>query len=208
MFHIYIETNVENSIIELRKFNFVYRILKIKLLSIKYSIKIRVHFPQTISIFANNMQKLNLPEYQYQIRTINDRTEIFDSFRKRYIVLTPEEWVRQNFLHFLISKKGYPISLISVEKGLKVNTMQRRFDAVIFDSSASPRVLIEFKAPKVKISQETFDQAARYNLSLKVDFLIISNGLEHFCCHVDLDKNSINFLKDIPDYQEINTVNG
>lgn len=154
------------------------------------------------------MIKLNLPEYQFNIRNIGKKSEIYDAFRKRFIVLTPEEWVRQNFLMFLVNEKHFPKSIISVEKGLKVNGMQKRFDIVVFDDNANPRLLVECKAPDVKITQDTFDQAARYNITLNVDYLIVTNGLNHFCCFVDHLSKSISFLTEIPDYQQIKLNNG
>ncbi|OIP01103.1 MAG: restriction endonuclease subunit R [Bacteroidetes bacterium CG2_30_33_31] len=150
------------------------------------------------------MIKLNLPEYQLNIRNNSHKEEVFDSIRKKYVALTPEEWVRQNFILYLTNEKKYPASLITVEKGLKLNSTYKRADIVIFDSKAHARIIVECKAPKVKITQETFNQAARYNITLKVDYLIITNGLNHYCCRINLEDKSINFLKDIPDYKDIN----
>lgn len=150
------------------------------------------------------MQKLNLPEYQHNIRINGDKADIFDSIRKKYIALTPEEWVRQNFIQFLILEKGYPASLMAVEKGLKVNNMFRRTDIVLYNTLGKALMIVECKAPEVRISQETFDQAARYNLSLKVKYLAITNGLQHFCCQVNFQSQSIDFLQEIPNYKEIN----
>lgn len=150
------------------------------------------------------MQKLNLPEYQHNIRINGDKADIFDSIRKKYIALTPEEWVRQNFIQFLILEKGYPASLMAVEKGLKVNNMFRRTDIVLYNTLGEALMIVECKAPEVRISQETFDQAARYNLSLKVKYLAITNGLQHFCCQVNFQSQSIDFLQEIPNYKEIN----
>lgn len=150
------------------------------------------------------MQKLNLPEYQHNIRINGDKADIFDSIRKKYIALTPEEWVRQNFIQFLILEKGYPATLMAVEKGLKVNNMFRRTDIVLYNTLGKALMIVECKAPEVRISQETFDQAARYNLSLKVKYLAITNGLQHFCCQVNFQSQSIDFLQEIPNYKEIN----
>lgn len=154
------------------------------------------------------MYKLNLPEYQQKLRKNNLRNEIYDPFRKKYIALTPEEWVRQNFLQYLINEKSFPASLVKVEKGLKVNNLAKRFDIVIYDATAQPRLLVECKAPEIKISQDTFDQAARYNLSLGVDYLIITNGMNHYCCKINFTSKSIEFLNDIPNYQQLNLKNG
>ena len=150
------------------------------------------------------MQPLNLPESPLKTRVNKDgKTEVFDVIRKKYVALQPEEWVRQQFIGFLIEHKNYPASLIAIEKGLKINQLQKRFDAVVFDRNGSPLVLIEFKAPNVKLSEKTFSQVAAYNLKMKVKYLIISNGLTHYCCRMDYKNNSFQFLKDIPDYEAI-----
>ncbi|RLD45144.1 MAG: restriction endonuclease subunit R [Bacteroidetes bacterium] len=150
------------------------------------------------------MQPLNLPEYPIKTR-INEggKTEVFDTIRKKYVVLQPEEWVRQQFIGFLIHHKNYPASLIGIEKGLKVNQLQKRFDAVAFDKKGNPVVLIEFKAPSIKLTEKTFSQVAAYNLKMRVKYLIISNGLKHYCCKMDYENSSYQFLKDIPDYETI-----
>ena len=148
--------------------------------------------------------KLNLPEYNFRIRKDeNQKDEIFDELRKKFIVLTPEEWVRQNFLKFLREDKKYPDSLIAVEKGITVNTMKKRFDAVVYNKLGNPEVLIEFKAPGIKLDQKVMEQISRYNLSLNVRYLIVSNGLTHYCCLVEKETNSISFLKEIPDYNKL-----
>jgi len=150
------------------------------------------------------MQPLNIPEYPIKTRINEDgKTEVFDTIRKKYLVLQPEEWVRQQFIGFLIQHKNYPASLISIEKGLKVNQLQKRFDAVIFDRNGNPLVLIEFKAPSIKLTEKTFSQVAAYNLKMRVKYLIISNGLKHYCCKMDYENSSYQFLKDIPDYEAI-----
>jgi len=148
--------------------------------------------------------QLNLPEFEIKTRkTETGKTEVFDAIRKKYIVLTPEEWVRQHFLNYLINIKGYPSSLIAVEKGLTLNQMQKRFDAVIYDTKRKPLVLIEFKSPKVKLDQKTFDQVSRYNLKMKVNYLMVSNGLIHYCCRMDYEKQKFIFLKEIPAFVEL-----
>jgi hypothetical protein len=149
------------------------------------------------------MQKLNLPEYSFKIRTAAGKTSIFDSLRKKYVRLTPEEWVRQNFVQFLIAEKKYSPSLIAVEAGVKVNNNPQRADLVIFDRSGNPLLVAEFKAPEIKISQQTFDQIARYNMQLKVPFLIVSNGMEHYCCRINYIEKSYAFLPEIPDFTAI-----
>lgn len=147
------------------------------------------------------MEKLNLPSYPIKLKEEKGKQYIFDSIRKKYLMLTPEEWVRQNFIQFLIQEKKYPEGLISIEKGLKLNELQKRVDALVYKNS-DPLVLIEFKAPKVKISQEVFEQIGRYNSIFKVPYLIVSNGLEHYCAKINFKANSFEFLKDIPNYKE------
>jgi len=149
------------------------------------------------------MQKLNLPEYSFKFKTNEGKDYIFDSLRKKYIRLTPEEWVRQNFVQFLIVEKKYPGSLIVLEAGVKVNNNPQRADLLVFDRSGNPALAAEFKAPEIKISQFTFDQIVRYNMQLKVKFLIVSNGMEHYCCRINYGENTYAFLPEIPDFQTI-----
>jgi len=146
---------------------------------------------------------LNLPHKELILRKQEGKTEVFDSLRKKWIVLTPEEEVRQQFVHFLMEEKHYPAGLLAIEYSLKVNSMKRRADVVAFDGFGHPLLLVECKAPSVKINQEVFDQIARYNLSMKVDYLIITNGLKHYCCQMDMKNQRYYFLEDIPDYQQI-----
>ena len=148
--------------------------------------------------------QLNLPKYQFKTRrNENGSEEIFDPLRKKYLIKTPEEWVRLHFIQFLIFEKNYPESLISVEKGLTINKMKKRFDAVVFDNNGNPKVLIEFKAPDIKINQQVFDQISNYNTQLKVRYLIVSNGLRHYCCKFDDELKKWTFLTTIPDFQDI-----
>jgi len=149
------------------------------------------------------MQKLNLPEYSFKIKTKEGKSYLFDTLRKKYVRLTPEEWVRQNFVQFLIVEKKYSVSLIVVEAGVKVNKNSQRADLVVFDRSGNPALVAEFKAPEVKINQQTFDQIVRYNMQLKVKFLIVSNGLEHFCCQINYSDNSYMYLAEIPDFSAL-----
>ena len=139
------------------------------------------------------MQELNLPKYPIKIKEEKGERYIFDTIRKKYLKLQPEEWVRQNFIQYLIQEKSYPASLIEIEKGLKVNTLQKRADVVINSPLGKPLVLIECKAPKVKITQETFEQVARYNTVFKVPYLIVTNGLTHYCCAINFKNNSFDF---------------
>lgn len=146
------------------------------------------------------MQELNLPKYQFKFKEVAEKIQIFDTFRKKYVVLTPEEWVRQNFIQYLVEEKKYPASLIAVEAGLKYNEMQKRADVLIYDKQGSPLLLVECKAPEVKLTQDTFDQVARYNMIFKVTYLVVTNGLDHFCCKMDYSTNSYHFLQEIPDF--------
>ncbi len=147
------------------------------------------------------MQLLNLPSYQFKIKESDGRVQIFDAIRKKYLVLTPEEWVRQNFLQFLIQEKKIPASLIAIEAGLKYNQLQKRTDVLVYDKLGSPYLMVECKAPEVKISQDTFDQIARYNMAFKVRYLVVTNGLQHFCCHMDYEENTYQFLEQIPIFE-------
>lgn len=149
------------------------------------------------------MLELNLPPFEKKIIQNGDKAQIFDVIRKRYVALTPEEWVRQHFVHFLIEQKGYPLSHMSNEQQVKLNGMSRRCDTVLYDSSLQPLLIAEYKAPNIQITQKTFDQICRYNIVLKVKYLIVSNGMRHFCCKVDYDNNSYTFLPDIPAYEEL-----
>jgi hypothetical protein len=146
------------------------------------------------------VQKLNLPAYDFHYRTEEGRQFVLDIFRKRYIHFTPEEEVRQRFARYLVEEKQYPASLIQTEYSLKVNEMKRRCDILIHKPAGKPAVLVECKAPGIKISRETFDQAARYNMAFRVKYLMVTNGLKHYCCYLDFEQQKVNFLEEIPDY--------
>ncbi|MGK0235753.1 MAG: hypothetical protein ACI9EK_002293 [Psychroserpens sp.] len=146
------------------------------------------------------MQKLNLPTYNFKFKSSENKTLIFDKLRKKYMVLTPEEWVRQHFVYFLIEEKKYPISLIALEKQLTINNRKKRTDILVFNTAGNPEIIVECKAPSIKITQATFDQIARYNLKLKATYLIVTNGLEHFYCKMDFENETYIFLKEVPDY--------
>ncbi len=152
------------------------------------------------------MQQLNLPIYRQKTKIDGDKKLIFDIIRKKYVALTPEEWVRQNFIHYLINERNYPASLIAVEMTLKVNTVTKRCDIALFDNTGNPIVIVECKATDVKINQKTFEQIANYNIKLRVDYLIVTNGIDHYCCKIDYESNSFRFLKDIPYYKKISTM--
>ncbi|CAM1349501.1 type I restriction enzyme HsdR N-terminal domain-containing protein [Tenacibaculum crassostreae] len=146
------------------------------------------------------MQKLNLPSYTFKLKSNENKTLIFDNLRKKYVVLTPEEWVRQHFAQWMIQEKNYPISLIAIEKQLVINNLKKRTDIVVFSSEGHPNIIVECKAPHIKITQDTFDQIARYNLKLNANFLIVTNGLQHFFCKLDKENETYVFLRDIPEY--------
>ncbi|RLD43276.1 MAG: restriction endonuclease subunit R [Bacteroidetes bacterium] len=150
------------------------------------------------------MEKLNLPEFKYRTRVNSkDKTEIFDIIRKKYIVLTPEENVRQNFIHYLLKFKAFPASLMAVEKGLKVNTKIKRTDIVQYNTDGKAILIVECKAPHIKINENTFAQAAMYNMEMKVDYLIMTNGLNHYCGKIDYTKQSMEYLPEIPNFKEL-----
>jgi len=149
------------------------------------------------------MLQLNLPEYNFRIKRLDEKLLIFDTQRKRYVSLTPEEWVRQHFIRFLIEEKGYPGAYLAIEKQLSMNGMKKRCDAILYNNDALPILIIELKAPTVPITQATFDQVAVYNAKLKVDFFIISNGIEHYCCKVDTLNSQYKFFPEIPNYSEL-----
>ncbi|MCF6349651.1 MAG: type I restriction enzyme HsdR N-terminal domain-containing protein [Flavobacteriaceae bacterium] len=149
------------------------------------------------------MYKLNLPSYSFKVTKKGGKHYIYDEFRKKNIVLTPEEWVRQHYLQFLVQEKKYPKSLIAVEKELKINSRSlgnKRFDILVFNNKGKHEIIVECKSPKIKISQDTFDQIARYNLQLNATYLIVTNGLEHYYCKMNFEKQAYNFLKNIPNY--------
>ncbi|ATA73612.1 MULTISPECIES: type I restriction enzyme HsdR N-terminal domain-containing protein [Capnocytophaga] len=149
------------------------------------------------------MEKLNFNDYSFRIKEVDSKRFIFDEIRRKFVVLQPEEWVRQHVIRYLIQEKGYPISLINVEKELKINDISKRYDIVVFSKNGDILLTVECKAPQVQITQKTFDQIARYNLVLKSDFLMITNGLNHYFCTVDYVQKKYIFLKDLPAYSEI-----
>jgi type I site-specific restriction-modification system R (restriction) subunit len=146
------------------------------------------------------MQELNLPVYEFRIKTQGTKKYIFDLVRKRFVLLTPEEWVRQNFIRYLTEEKKYPESLMAVEKQITLNGKLFRFDLLVYRRNGQPLLIAEFKAPCVKISQETFDQVVRYNMTLKVERVVVSNGIKHFVCEIDYEANSYRFLQEVPEF--------
>ena len=149
------------------------------------------------------IRQLNLPTYSLRLKKQAGKTFIFDEVRKKFLVLTPEEWVRQNFICFLIRERKFPSSLMVVEGGLRLNANQFRTDLLVYDRKGQPLLIAEFKAPEVKITQAAFDQIARYNSHFGVPYLIVSNGMTHFCCQMDLTSGNYQFLKAIPVYDQL-----
>lgn len=144
------------------------------------------------------MQKLNFPNYSFRFKNSENKTYIFDVIRKKFLLLTPEEWVRQHVVNFLIEEMNYPKSLINVEKLVKLNGINKRYDAVVFRNDGSIFLLVECKAPEVNITQQTFDQIAQYNLVLKAENLMVTNGLNHYFCQMDFENEQYIFLKELP----------
>lgn len=151
------------------------------------------------------MTRLNLPLFEIKLRGTKAQPQIFDILRKKYIALTPEEWVRQHFVHFLVEHKGYPAALMANEIQLKVGEKTLRADSVLYSRDLKPRMIIEYKAPHIPITQKVFDQISIYNMLLHVDYLVVSNGLQHYICKMDYNDKKYLFLEDIPDYKELLT---
>ena len=149
------------------------------------------------------MLSLNIPPFDIKIQQRDGKSFIFDPLRKKYIALTPEEWVRQHFVHFLTDFKGYPKGLLANEVQLNLNGTKKRCDTVLYNKDLSARMIVEYKAPHVEITQAVFDQITRYNMVLKVEYLIVSNGLRHYCCRIDYNTMQCTFLPDIPAYTEL-----
>lgn len=144
------------------------------------------------------MQELNFPKYSFRIKSSENKLSIFDEVRKKYVLLTPEEWVRQNTVQYLLCEKQYPKTLLNVEKVIKINDLTKRYDIVIYKPDGSIFLLVECKAPHIKITQESFDQIARYNLVLKAEYLMVTNGINHYFCKMDFKNERYNFLKNLP----------
>ena len=144
------------------------------------------------------MKKLNLPSFDYNIREIEGKRSIFDVLRKKFVILTPEEWVRQHFVHLLINHYSYPKSLMKLETGLKYNQLNKRSDIMVYDRLGDPFLIIECKSADVEISEKTFSQASVYNLTIKARYLAVTNGLKTFCCSINHQEGSFEFVKDLP----------
>lgn len=147
--------------------------------------------------------RLNLPEYPFNVKKTAQGVVIFDRLRQRFVALTPEEWVRQHFVEWLISEKEFPAALMGNEVSLTQNGIKRRCDTVVANHNGTPLVIIEYKAPSVTVSQKTFDQIVRYNMVLHAAYLIVSNGMTHYCCHIDYNTGSYAFLSEIPTYNKL-----
>ena len=148
------------------------------------------------------MQNLNFPSFDFRFKNSENKVSIFDEIRKKFILLNPEEWVRQHTVQFLLHEKKYPKSYLNVEKVIKLNEITKRYDIVVFRPDGSLFLLIECKAPEVKITQDTFDQIARYNMKLKARYLMVTNGLNHYFCQMDFEKEQYTFLKELPKYMK------
>jgi hypothetical protein len=146
------------------------------------------------------MQELNFSKFPFRFKNSENKISIFDCIRKKFVILQPEEWVRQHCIQFLVQEKKYPESLINVEKELKVNGLSKRYDIVVFNPDGSIHIIVECKAPQITINQETFNQIARYNLTLNATYLMVTNGLNHYYCQMDFKNECYNFLENIPDY--------
>ena len=149
------------------------------------------------------MTELNLPVFTPRLRQTDARTEIYDILRQRFVALTPEENVRQHFVNYLVSYLGYPSALMANEVSLNLNGLHRRCDTLLYDRHLVPLMIIEYKRPTVSISQRVFDQVSRYNIVMHVDYLIVSNGLDHYCCKMDYEGQTYEFLKDIPKFDAL-----
>lgn len=146
------------------------------------------------------MLSLNLPSFKAKVITKEGKQQIWDPVRNKYVALTPEEWVRQHFVHFLISEKGYPKELIGNEIKIQLNGTTKRCDTVVYNRHLEPLLIVEYKSPNVRITSDVFSQIARYNHVLRVRYLIVSNGIRHFCCQINYETHSYCFLDEIPSY--------
>lgn len=147
------------------------------------------------------MISLNLPSFDIKIRREGNRAVVLDPLRRRWVALTPEEWVRQHFVNLLVSEKHYPATLVANEVQLSVGEKVMRADTVVYDRTLRPRMIVEYKAPTVAITQKVFDQISVYNLLLRVDYLAVSNGRQHYVCRMDYNNERYLFLEDLPDYE-------
>ena len=147
--------------------------------------------------------QLNLPEYEINVAEKDGKQQIFDFLRRKFVAMTPEEWVRQHFVHVVVEHKGYPKGLLVNETELRIGDKRLRCDTVLYNKNMQPQMIIEYKAPQIQIQQKTFDQIAVYNLLLHADYLVVSNGIQHYCCQMDYENRSYRFLTEIPEYDAI-----
>lgn len=146
------------------------------------------------------MQQLNFPSYTFRFKNSENKVAIFDEIRKKFVILTPEEWVRQHVIRYLLEEKKYSKSYINVEKTISINGLTKRYDVVVFKPDGRIFLLVECKAPEVTISQNTFDQIARYNLTLESEYLMVTNGLNHYFCQTDFENERYHFLRELPNF--------
>ena len=172
-----------------------------RLINANVALLIKIH--SFIAANHTEMQVLNFPAYTFKTRVITGQVQIFDTVRRKYVALTPEEWVRQHLICYLSEEKGVPLHMMAVERGLKLNGLNQRFDLVIFGPSGKPLLIAECKAASVILTQDVFYQIARYNMALKVRYFLISNGITHHLGLVNYDSGTIELLEDIPDYQQM-----
>jgi len=149
------------------------------------------------------VQELNFPKFEYRFKSTENKVSIFDVIRKKFIILQPEEWVRQHCIHYIINVKKFPLSLINVEKELIINGLKKRYDIVVYNSDGSIHLIVECKSYKVEINQNTFDQIARYNLTLDANYLMVTNGINHYYCQMNMEEKRYAFLRDIPEYSRV-----
>ncbi|MBQ8464006.1 MAG: type I restriction enzyme HsdR N-terminal domain-containing protein [Prevotella sp.] len=147
--------------------------------------------------------EINLPPYEIKFREQGGKRQIFDFLRRKYVALTPEEWVRQHFVHYLLTCKGYPKGLLANEVELVVGEKKLRCDTLLYSRALQPQMIVEYKSPEIELTQRVFDQITVYNFLLHVDYLVVSNGLQHFCCRMDYERQAYTFLQDIPDYADL-----
>lgn len=149
------------------------------------------------------MYRLNLPQYEIKIGGTREKPTILDILRQKHVSLTPEEWVRQHFVHYLIEHKGYPKAYLANEIELRIGEKKLRCDSILYNKVLRPKMIIEYKAPTIQLTQKVFDQISTYNLLLRVDYLVVSNGIRHYCCKMDYEHNTYMFLKEIPDFKDL-----
>lgn len=149
------------------------------------------------------MNELNLPPFEMRVRNSGGHRQVLDVLRRRYVALTPEEWVRQHFVHFLMEHKGYPKGLLANEVELRVGEKRLRCDTLLYNKAMQPQMIVEYKAPDIAITQRVFNQITAYNILLHVDYLVVSNGREHYCCRMDYAQKGYTFLREIPSYADI-----